>query len=48
MIYILLAEASFKLKLGTGILIAVPIPQEHSTSGQIIESAIHKAIEEAR
>ncbi|KAK8463945.1 hypothetical protein PHAVU_011G080400 [Phaseolus vulgaris] len=41
-------EASFKLKLGTGILIAVPIPQEHSTSGQIIESAIHKAIEEAR
>ncbi|WVZ05436.1 hypothetical protein V8G54_018782 [Vigna mungo] len=40
--------ASFKLKLGTGILIAVPIPQEHSASGNIIESAIHKAIKEAR
>jgi len=48
MIYILLAEASFKLQLGTGILIAVPIPQEHSTAGHIIESAIQKAIEEAR
>ncbi|CAJ1978206.1 unnamed protein product [Sphenostylis stenocarpa] len=43
-----LIEASFKLKLGTGILIAVPIPQEHSTSGRIIESAIQKAIKEAR
>ncbi|KAG5005622.1 hypothetical protein JHK85_024164 [Glycine max] len=41
-------EASIKLKLGTGILIAVPIPQEHSTSGHIIESAIQKAIKEAR
>ncbi|TKY68239.1 Pseudouridine-5'-phosphate glycosidase [Spatholobus suberectus] len=43
-----LIEASIKLKLGTGILIAVPIPQEHSTSGHIIESAIQKAIKEAR
>ncbi|KOM28518.1 hypothetical protein LR48_Vigan549s007300 [Vigna angularis] len=41
-------DASFKLKLGNGILIAVPIPQEHSASGHIIESAIHKAIKEAR
>lgn len=43
-----LIEATIKLKLGTGILIAVPIPQEHSTSGHIIESAIQKAIKEAR
>ncbi|KAH1231479.1 Pseudouridine-5'-phosphate glycosidase [Glycine max] len=42
------SKASIKLKLGTGILIAVPIPQEHSTSGHIIESAIQKAIKEAR
>ncbi|XP_027335285.1 uncharacterized protein LOC113849507 isoform X4 [Abrus precatorius] len=43
-----LAEANNKLKLGTGILIAVPIPREQSTSGHIIESAIQKALKEAR
>lgn len=37
-----------KLKLGTGILIAVPIPKEHSASGSLIESAIQKALKEAR
>ncbi|KAL2328445.1 hypothetical protein Fmac_021872 [Flemingia macrophylla] len=42
------ADASIKLNLETGILIAVPIPQEHSASGHIIESAIQKAIKEAR
>ncbi|XP_028754782.1 uncharacterized protein LOC114714220 isoform X3 [Neltuma alba] len=43
-----LIEANMKLKLGTGILIAVPIPKEHSTSGNIIESAIQRALKEAR
>ncbi|KAF7120119.1 hypothetical protein RHSIM_Rhsim13G0216600 [Rhododendron simsii] len=40
--------ANMKLKLGTGILIAVPIPKEHSASGSLIESAIQKALNEAR
>ncbi|CAL5211216.1 unnamed protein product [Lathyrus oleraceus] len=43
-----LIEANIKLKLGSGILIGVPIPQEHSTSGHIIESAINKAIKETK
>ncbi|XP_019459237.1 PREDICTED: uncharacterized protein LOC109359143 isoform X3 [Lupinus angustifolius] len=43
-----LIEANIKLNLGTGVLIAVPIPREHSTSGHIIESAIQKALKEAR
>ncbi|KAK7272957.1 hypothetical protein RIF29_14002 [Crotalaria pallida] len=41
-------EANIKMKLGTGILIAVPIPREHSTSGHAIGSAIQKALKEAR
>ncbi|GFZ20723.1 indigoidine synthase A family protein [Actinidia rufa] len=40
--------ANMKLKLGTGILIAVPIPKEHSASGSLIESAIQRALKEAR
>ncbi|KAK4259320.1 hypothetical protein QN277_005662 [Acacia crassicarpa] len=43
-----LIEANMKLKLRTGILIAVPIPKEHSASGNIIESAIQRALKEAR
>ncbi|KAK7313965.1 hypothetical protein VNO77_39172 [Canavalia gladiata] len=43
-----LIEANIRLKLGTGILIAVPIPREHSSSGYIIVSAIQKALKEAR
>ncbi|KAL3529985.1 hypothetical protein ACH5RR_009307 [Cinchona calisaya] len=43
-----LIDANVKLNLKTGILIAVPIPQEHSASGKLIESAIQKAIQEAR
>lgn len=37
-----------KLGLGTGILIAVPIPEEYSASGSLIESAIQRALKEAR
>jgi hypothetical protein len=48
LIFILLAEANIKLKLESGILIGVPIPQEHSATGHIIESAINQALNEAR
>lgn len=41
-------DTSNNLKLGTGILIGVPIPTEHSASGKIIESAIQRALKEAR
>ncbi|KAJ6895669.1 hypothetical protein NC651_022015 [Populus alba x Populus x berolinensis] len=35
-----LPETNLKLMLGSGILIAVPIPKEHTASGGFIESAI--------
>ncbi|CAK7331154.1 unnamed protein product [Dovyalis caffra] len=41
-------DVNLKVKLGTGILIAVPIPKEHSASGGLIESAIQSALREAR
>lgn len=41
-------DANLKLELGTGMLIAVPIPKEHSASGNLIESAIQTALREAR
>ncbi|KAJ0021252.1 hypothetical protein Pint_30892 [Pistacia integerrima] len=40
--------ANQKLKLASGILIAVPIPKEHTASGNLIESAIQTALGEAR
>lgn len=43
-----LIDASMKLKLGTGVLIAVPIPKEHSASGRFVESAIQRALMEAK
>ncbi|KAK2641220.1 hypothetical protein Ddye_022983 [Dipteronia dyeriana] len=43
-----LIDVNMKLKLGSGILIAVPIPKEHATSGSLIESAIQSALKEAR
>ncbi|KAF0897977.1 hypothetical protein E2562_001667 [Oryza meyeriana var. granulata] len=39
--------ANKNLNLGSGILIAVPIPKEHAASGNAIESAIQKALKEA-
>jgi pseudouridine-5'-phosphate glycosidase len=39
--------ANKNLHLGSGILIAVPIPKEHAASGNAIESAIQKALKEA-
>ncbi|KAL6202727.1 hypothetical protein ACLB2K_026432 [Fragaria x ananassa] len=43
-----LIDANLKLQLGTGMLIAVPIPKEHLASGSLIESAIQTALREAR
>ncbi|OWM69160.1 hypothetical protein CDL15_Pgr025347 [Punica granatum] len=42
------ADANAMLKLGSGILIAVPIPKEHAASGIKIENAIQQALKEAR
>ncbi|KAK3145417.1 hypothetical protein QOZ80_3BG0252590 [Eleusine coracana subsp. coracana] len=39
--------ANRNLHLGSGILIAVPVPKQHAASGNIIESAIQKALKEA-
>ncbi|KAM4676558.1 uncharacterized protein O3C94_009010 isoform 1-T2 [Discoglossus pictus] len=36
------------LKMGSGLLIAVPIPDDHAASGQLIEEAIQQALKEAR
>ncbi|XP_072256317.1 uncharacterized protein [Pyxicephalus adspersus] len=43
-----LIARSLELRLGSGILIAVPIPPEHAASGEIIEEAIQQALNEAR
>ncbi|PKA63794.1 hypothetical protein AXF42_Ash004803 [Apostasia shenzhenica] len=43
-----LINANMNLSLGSGILIAVPIPKEHAASGYMIESAIQRAIQEAK
>ncbi|XP_047324309.1 pseudouridine-5'-phosphate glycosidase [Impatiens glandulifera] len=43
-----LIDANMKLNLGTGILIAVPIPKEHSASGGVIEAAVQRALKEAK
>ncbi|MCD7469790.1 hypothetical protein HAX54_009038 [Datura stramonium] len=41
-------DANVRLERKSGILIAVPIPREHSASGSLIESAIQQALQEAR
>ncbi|KAL7202631.1 hypothetical protein ACSBR1_034157 [Camellia fascicularis] len=43
-----LIDANMKLKLGTGILIANAIPKEHAASGSLIDTAIQRALREAR
>ncbi|XP_025884009.1 pseudouridine-5'-phosphate glycosidase isoform X2 [Solanum lycopersicum] len=41
-------DANIRLEQKSGILIAVPIPREHSASGSLIELAIQQALQEAR
>ncbi|XP_063785019.1 uncharacterized protein LOC134933611 isoform X2 [Pseudophryne corroboree] len=43
-----LIASSLDLRLGSGVLIAVPIPPEHAASGQMIEEAVQQALKEAR
>ncbi|XP_062445759.1 uncharacterized protein LOC134148060 isoform X2 [Rhea pennata] len=43
-----LIASTLGLGLSSGVLIAVPCPQEHATSGQVIEEAIQQALREAR
>ncbi|XP_073506218.1 uncharacterized protein [Phyllobates terribilis] len=43
-----LIASSLELGLDSGVLISVPIPSEHASSGRMIEEAIHQALEEAR
>lgn len=43
-----LINANLNLSLGSGILIAVPIPREHAAYGHTIESAIQRALKEAK
>lgn len=42
------ADSNMNLGMNSGILVAVPIPKEYSASGNFIESAIQKALKEAR
>ena len=41
-------DTNLSLGLGSGILIAVPIPEEFAADGEVIEGAIQKAVTEAR
>ncbi|XP_073423714.1 uncharacterized protein [Dendrobates tinctorius] len=43
-----LIASSLELGLNSGVLISVPISSENASSGQMIEEAIHQALEEAR
>ncbi|XP_066446345.1 uncharacterized protein [Eleutherodactylus coqui] len=43
-----LIASSLELRLGSGVLITVPIPEEYAASGQMIEKAIQQALAEAR
>lgn len=42
-----LINANLNIGLGSGMLIAVPIPKEHAAYGHIIETAIQRALKEA-
>ncbi|TSK28061.1 Pseudouridine-metabolizing bifunctional protein C1861.05 [Bagarius yarrelli] len=43
-----LIESTFCLGLQSGVLLAVPLPEEHAAAGQLIEDAIQAAVTEAR
>ncbi|XP_034390908.1 pseudouridine-metabolizing bifunctional protein C1861.05 [Cyclopterus lumpus] len=43
-----LIASSLSLGLQSGVLLAVPIPEEHAAAGQLIEEAIQAALAEAR
>ena len=41
------SDAGLALGLGSGTLIAVPIPEKYAASGELVEGAIHTAVREA-
>ena len=41
------SDASLSFELDTGMLVAVPIPEEFSLDGAVIEHAIQTAVQEA-
>ncbi|XP_077195958.1 uncharacterized protein LOC143838487 isoform X2 [Paroedura picta] len=43
-----LIARSLALRLGSGVLIAVPCPEEEAASGQLIEDAIQQALQDSR
>ena len=47
-VYSLLIESSIDLKLGSGILVAVPIPEEHAADREQIDGAIEQAVLQAK
>lgn len=47
-IYMCLSASTLSLGLQRGVLLAVPIPEEHAVAGQQIEEAIQAAVTEAR
>lgn len=42
------SASTLSLDLQSGVLLAVPIPEEHAAAGQLIEEAIQAAVTEAR
>uniref|UniRef100_S4RLC5 Zgc:136858 n=1 Tax=Petromyzon marinus TaxID=7757 RepID=S4RLC5_PETMA len=42
-----LIASGLRLGLGSGVLIAVPVPERHAVEGQLIEAAIQQALREA-
>lgn len=43
-----LSASTLSLGLQSGVLLAVPIPEEHAAAGQQIEEAVQAAVTEAR
>ena len=43
-----LAEAMLSLELQSGVLLAVPIPEEHAAAGKIAQDAVCTAVAQAR
>lgn len=42
-----MVKASLDLRLGGGMVLAVPIPPQHEAEGAVVEAAIHEALAEA-
>lgn len=47
-LFVCRSASTLSLGLQSGILLAVPIPEEHAAAGQLIEEAVQAAVTEAR